>query len=70
MATFLLLTSTFLLLLLVAATVRAVARDGTGHLPSVPSHHEWDETGPGTSFTTLRDARDEYLKMGYLPPIR
>ena len=70
MATFLLLTSTILLLVLVAATVRAVSRDGSGHLPSVPSHHGWDETGPGTSFSTLRDARDEYLKMGYLPPIR
>lgn len=70
MATFLLLTSTILLLLLVAATVRAVSRDGTGHLPSVLSHHEWNETGPGTSFGTLRDARDGYMKMAYLPPIR
>lgn len=70
MATFLLLFSTVLLLLLVAATVLAVWRDGSGHLPPVSSHHRWDETGEGTSFTTLRDAQDRHLNVTYLPPLR
>lgn len=70
MATFLLLFSTVLLLLLVAATILAVRRDGSGHLPPVPSHHRWDETGAGISVTTLRDAQDRHLNVTYLPPLR
>lgn len=70
MATFILLFSTVLLLLLVTATVLAVKRDGSGHLPPVRSHYGWDETGAGTSFSTLHDARDRHLNLAYIPPIR
>ena len=50
MVTFLVLVLGFsFLLLLSTATVIAVRRDGSGHLPPVPSHHSWDDTGPASA---------------------
>lgn len=56
MITFLLL-STALLILLGAATVRAVSRDGRGHLPPVKSHYDWDESGTETPLASVSPRR-------------
>lgn len=70
METILLVLFSLLLLLLTAAVIHTVNNDGRGHLPPVRSHHDWNETGAGTSFTSLRDYRDLSGGLPYTPPFR